>query len=328
MQKELVLVTGGAGYVGSQTCKLLHENGFVPVTFDNLSTGHRDSVKWGPLVTGDIRIKSDVERLFDQYKFKSVFHFAAKAYVGESVIDPLSYFSTNITGSINLIEEFLLRGGENFVFSSSCATYGEPGVDFISENQEQNPINPYGFTKLVIEKLLIALSENAKFNFAILRYFNAAGADLSCEIGEWHDPETHVIPLLIQSFRKKQLFTIFGSDFNTPDGTAVRDYIHVADLADAHLAALLDIAEKSRNLIMNVGTGIGTSIQELVDMICERDPDFQVSFEGRRPGDPARLIANISLIETELQWKPKYSTSRNILETAINWYDMKNSSKK
>jgi UDP-glucose 4-epimerase len=179
----------------------------------------------------------------------------------------------------------------------------------------------------VIEKLLIALSENAKFNFAILRYFNAAGADLSCEIGEWHDPETHVIPLLIQSLRKKQPFKIFGSDFNTPDGTAVRDYIHVADLADAHLAALQDISEKSRNLIVNVGTGIGTSIQELVDMVCEFYPDFQVSLQGRRPGDPARLIADISLIEKELKWKPKYSTSRNILETAINWYDMKNSIK-
>lgn len=317
-------MTGGAGYVGSQTCKLLFENGFVPVTFDNLSTGHKESVKWGPLEIGDLRAKKDLERLFDKYEFRSVFHFAAKAYVAESVVDPLSYFSNNITGSINLIEEFLRRGGENFVFSSSCATYGEPFVDSISEKQEQNPINPYGFTKLAIEKLLIALSVNLKFNYAILRYFNAVGADLSGEIGEWHDPETHVIPLLIESFRNSQPFTIFGSDFGTLDGTAVRDYIHVIDLADAHLAALRNISEYSRNLILNVGTGVGTSIQELVDVVVELDPDFQVVFEARRPGDPARLVADISLIEKELKWKPKHSTTRSIFETAIKWHDMKN----
>jgi UDP-glucose-4-epimerase GalE len=328
LQNELILVTGGAGYVGSQTCKLLFENGFIPITFDNLSTGHQENVKWGPLEIGDLRNKKDIERLFDKYKFKSVFHFAAKAYVGESVADPLAYFSNNIAGSINLIEEFLQRGGENFVFSSSCATYGESTADFISENQEQNPINPYGFTKLAVEKLLIALSNNTKFKFAILRYFNAAGADVSCELGEWHDPETHVIPLLVEAFRNKQPFTIFGSDFETLDGTAIRDYIHVIDLADAHLAALRNIIDNSRNLIVNVGTGVGTSIQELVDMVGELDPDFQVSVEGRRQGDPARLVADICLIEHELKWKPKHSSSRNILETAIKWHDMKNSRKK
>lgn len=324
MEKELILVTGGAGYIGSQTCKLLHQKGFIPVTFDNLSTGHPENVQWGPLEIGDIREKGDLGRLFDKYKFKSVFHFAAKAYVGESVSDPLSYFSTNISGSINLIEEFLYRGGENFIFSSSCATYGEPIVDFISENQEQKPINPYGFTKLAIEKLVIALAKNGEFNFAILRYFNAAGADLNCEIGEWHDPETHVIPLLIQSLRNKQPFTIFGSDYETLDGTAVRDYIHVVDLADAHWAALQEISENSRNLIVNVGTGIGISIKELVDMVSELDPDFRVLFEERRSGDPAKLVADISLIEKELKWKPRHSTGRKILETAINWHDLKN----
>lgn len=328
MQKELILVTGGAGYVGSQTCKLLFENGFVPVTFDNLSTGHKESVKWGPLEVGDIRAKKDLERLFDRYKFKSAFHFAAKAYVGESVEDPLSYFSNNIAGSINFIEEFLRQGGENFVFSSSCATYGEPVIDFISEKQEQNPINPYGFTKLAIEKLLIALSKNTKFNYAILRYFNAAGADLNSELGEWHEPETHVIPLLIESFRNNQPFTIFGSDFETLDGTAVRDYIHVVDLADAHLAALRNIIENSQNLIVNVGTGVGTSIKELVDMVVELNPDFKVLVEGRRPGDPARLVADISMIEKELKWKPKHSSSKSIFETAIKWHDMKSSIKK
>lgn len=321
-------MTGGAGYVGSQTCKLLFENGFVPVTFDNLSTGHKESVKWGPLEIGDIRAKKDLESLFDKYEFKSAFHFAAKAYVSESVGDPLSYFSNNITGSINLIEEFLRRGGENFVFSSSCATYGEHFVDSISEKQEQNPINPYGFTKLAIEKLLIALSLNSKFNFAILRYFNAAGADITCEIGEWHDPETHVIPLLIQSFRNNRPFTIFGSDFETSDGTAVRDYIHVIDLAEAHLAALRSISEMSRNLIVNVGTGVGTSIQELVNMVTELDPDFQVLVEARRPGDPARLVADISLIQKELKWKPIHSTKTSIFETALKWYDLKNPGKK
>ena len=311
--------------MGSQTCKLLFENGYIPVTFDNLSTGHSENVKWGPLEVGDLTVKSDIERLFDRYKFKSVFHFAAKAYVGESVSNPLSYFTNNITGSTNLIEEFLKRGGENFVFSSSCATYGEPHVDFISENLEQNPINPYGFTKLATEKLILALAKNVDFNFAILRYFNAAGADLSCEIGEWHNPETHVIPLLIHSLRSKKPFRIFGNDFETFDGTAIRDYVHVVDLANAHLAALRNIIENSRNLIVNVGTGIGTSIQELVEIGREFDADFQILLDERRPGDPARLIADISLIKQELKWEPKHSSSRNILETAIKWYDMKNS---
>lgn len=328
MQREPILVTGGAGYVGSQTCKLLFENGFLPVTFDNLSTGHVESVKWGPLEIGDIREKSDLERLFYKYKFKSAFHFAAKAYVAESVSDPLLYFTNNISGSTNLIGEFLRGGGEYFVFSSSCATYGEPSVDRISEDQEQRPINPYGFTKLATEKLLIALAKNVKFNFAILRYFNAAGADLNSEIGELHDPETHVIPSLIHSFKTQKPFRIYGSDFETHDGTAIRDYIHVVDLADAHLSALRDITENSRNLILNVGTGIGTSIQELIEIIREFDPEFRVIVDQRRPGDPAKLIADTRLITTELKWRPKYSTGRNILETAINWYDKFNLGRK
>jgi UDP-glucose-4-epimerase GalE len=324
MVRENVLVTGGAGYIGSHTCKLLYEKGYQPVVFDNLSTGHMDFVKWGPIEVGDLLDKAAVKRVFSRYSFKSVFHFAAKAYVEESIKNPLDYYYSNIVGSMNLIDEFLANYGENFIFSSSCATYGESLSELIEENHVQNPINPYGFTKLAIEKLLMAESQNRRFNYAVLRYFNAAGADPSCEIGEKHYPETHVIPLLVRAIRKNEVFRVNGNNFNTPDGTAVRDFVHVSDLALAHVLALVHINNNSESLVLNVGTGKGISIGDLINSAKDYDVNLRVEYKPKRKGDPAKLIADKSRIEKILHWQPLLSSTDIIFKSAYDWYVQNN----
>lgn len=314
-----ILVTGGAGYIGSHTCKELARNGYEPIVFDNLSSGHKESVKWGPLEIGDLRDISRVESLFAKYNFEGVIHFAAKAYVYESVINPINYFENNISGSSNLLSIMRKNRIRNIIFSSSCATYGEIQEPPIRESQKQEPINPYGFTKFAIERLLEYMSANNDLNYGILRYFNAAGSDPDGEIGESHNPETHIIPNALDKALKGQIFEIFGHDYATNDGTAIRDYVHVTDLARAHVLALKHIKDNNANLILNLGSGQGTSNLEIVHEIKKSFGDFKFEFTSRRAGDPASLVADISKARQLLQWEPINSSLENIIATTINW---------
>ena len=315
-----VLVTGGAGYIGSHTCKELSRNGFTPIVFDDLSTGHKEFVKWGPLFIGNLKSKSDLKKVFDKYNIKLVIHFAANANVKESIINPIKYFEENIYGTTNLLNQFLSSYGEVLIFSSSCSVYGEQNKDKISENTSQNPINPYGFSKLASEKLINYLKFSNDFNFSILRYFNAAGADASLEIGELHQNESHVIPLLIMALLKNETFSVNGKDYDTPDGTAIRDYVHVSDLAKAHVLALqYNILEK-KDIICNLGTGRGLSVLELINEIKKINPSFLYDFKEKRHGDPSKLIADIETAKKVLHWEPTQSNVSNIINSSLAWH--------
>ena len=315
-----VLVTGGAGYIGSHTCKELSRNGFTPIVFDDLSTGHKEFVKWGPLFIGNLKSKSDLKKVFDKYNIKLVIHFAANANVKESIINPIKYFEENIYGTTNLLNQFLSSYGEVLIFSSSCSVYGEQNKDKISENTSQNPINPYGFSKLASEKLINYLKFSNDFNFSILRYFNAAGADASLEIGELHQNESHVIPLLIMALLKNETFSVNGKDHDTSDGTAIRDYVHVSDLAKAHVLALqYNILEK-KDIICNLGTGRGISVLELINEIKKINPSFLYDFKEKRHGDPSKLIADIETAKKVLHWEPTQSNVSNIINSSLAWH--------
>jgi UDP-arabinose 4-epimerase len=255
-----VLVTGGAGYIGAHTSKLLAASGYEPVCYDNLSTGHADFVKWGPLEIGDLHDLEKLTRVISSYQPIAVIHFAASAYVGESIVKPLKYYRNNVGGTLSLLEAMRLSGLENIVFSSTCATYGTPTAKLLSESCPQVPINPYGHSKLLIEQILRDLSARVGLNHISLRYFNAAGADKDGEIGEKHDPEPHLIPLAIRSAIGGPALKIFGTDFPTPDGTAVRDYIHVEDLGRAHILALEYLLAGGTSDFVNLGTGTGNSL--------------------------------------------------------------------
>ena len=315
-----VLVTGGAGYIGSHTCKELSRNGFTPIVFDDLSTGHKEFVKWGPLFIGNLKSKSDLKKVFDEYNIKLVIHFAAKANVKESIINPIKYFEENIYGTTNLLNQFLSSYGEVIIFSSSCSVYGEQNKDKISEDTSQNPINPYGFSKLASEKLINYLKFSNDFNFSILRYFNAAGADASLEIGELHQNESHVVPLLIMALLKNETFSVNGKDYDTSDGTAIRDYVHVSDLAKAHVLALqYNILEK-KDIICNLGTGRGISVLELINEIKKINPSFLYDFKENRHGDPSKLIADIETAKKVLHWEPTQSNVSNIINSSLAWH--------
>lgn len=315
-----VLVTGGAGYIGSHTCKELSRNGFTPIVFDDLSTGHKEFVKWGPLFIGNLKSKSDLKKVFDKYNIKLVIHFAAKANVKESIINPIKYFEENIYGTTNLLNQFLSSYGEVIIFSSSCSVYGEQNKDKISEDTSQNPINPYGFSKLASEKLINYLKFSNDFNFSILRYFNAAGADASLEIGELHQNESHVVPLLIMALLKNETFSVNGKDYDTSDGTAIRDYVHVSDLAKAHVLALqYNILEK-KDIICNLGTGRGISVLELINEIKKINPSFLYDFKEKRHGDPSKLIADIETAKKVLHWEPTQSNVSNIINSSLAWH--------
>ena len=316
-----VLVTGGAGYIGSHTAKALANAGFEPVTFDNLSMGHKWAVRWGPLVTGDLADRSKVAETLTTHKIEAVIHFAASAYVGESMHAPREYFRNNVTNSLNLLDAMLEAGVRRIVFSSSCATYGNPVRMPISEDHPQAPINPYGDSKLFIEKVLGWYQKAYSLQSATLRYFNAAGADPDGEVGECHEPETHLIPILIEAAQGvREHAQIFGEDYDTPDGTAVRDYVHVTDLADAHVRALRLLIDSGQSIILNLGSGIGSSIREViaaVERISGRTVPIRLS--GRRAGDPAILLADASRALATLGWTPRYSGLDNIVETAWRW---------
>ncbi len=316
-----ILVTGGAGYIGSHTCKTLARHGFNPVTLDNLSVGSRDAVKWGALVEGDIADKALVTKTLRDYHIDAVIHFAAHAYVGESMQNPQKYFAGNVASTVAFFEVLLSEGVKKIVFSSSCATYGIPTQLPIPESHTQIPINPYGETKLFAEKMLRWYGELSGLGWVALRYFNVAGADPEGEIGENHDPETHIIPLAIMATQGKiKQFTVFGTDYATPDGTAVRDYIHVTDLADAHVRALNYLFSGGESTAFNLGTGTGYSVRQILNAVehvtglpC---PSLNLP---RRPGDPPVLMAGYEKAKSILGWEPKHSELNNIITTAYRW---------
>ncbi len=317
-----VLVTGGAGYIGSHCCKAFAEAGWSVVTYDNLSRGWRDAVKWGPLVEGDIADAKAVAATLRQYRPDVVAHFAAYAYVGESVEFPELYYRNNTFGTLVLIEEMLKAGVNRLIFSSTCASYGIPTRTPIDESHPQRPINPYGWSKFMIERMVEDFSRAHGLNAVMLRYFNAAGCDPDGEIGERHEPETHVVPLAMEAaIRPGRTFTINGTDFDTRDGTAIRDYIHVSDLAQAHVLGGEKLVRDEGVHIYNLGTGNGTTVRELVDAvsrICGRS--LPVAYGPRRAGDPPALVAAADKAGRELGWVPRHSSIDRIIETALAWY--------
>jgi len=319
---ENVLVTGGAGYIGSHACKQLKKNGYNPIAYDNLSRGHREMVKWGELVEGDILDTNKVFETLKKFNIRSIMHFAAFAYVGESVTHPNLYYKNNVQGSLSLLEAAVQAGVEKFVFSSTCATYGMPEKTPITEDLPQNPINPYGQTKLIVEKMLKDFSNAFLIKTLCLRYFNAAGADLDGEIGEHHEPETHLIPLTIQAALRDTEIQIFGNDYPTRDGTCIRDYIHVTDLAEAHVLALKYLSPTKDNFsFFNLGTTHGYSVKEIVqttEEVC--GVNIQQNIIERRPGDPAVLVANNDKAKRILGWSPQITDIKKIIESAVKWH--------
>jgi UDP-glucose-4-epimerase GalE len=317
-----VLVTGGAGYVGAHCCKALSSDGFVPVVVDNLSRGDRELVRWGPLVEADIADSGRIAAAIREYKPSALIHFAAFAYVGESVRQPLRYYRNNVVSSVSLFDTALGEGLEKIVFSSSCATYGIPDSVPIDESHRQLPVSPYGNTKLAIERLLADLDAAGLARSVSLRYFNAAGADPDGEIGERHDPETHAIPLAVRAaLDGNYVFEVLGTDYDTPDGTAVRDYVHVSDLADAHLGALRHLLEGGSTTALNLGSGRGHSVRQVLAAVkkysgrAPRCRDVE-----RRPGDPAELVASAERARRVLGWRPRRSSLEEIVRTALRWH--------
>ncbi|MDW6018305.1 UDP-glucose 4-epimerase GalE [Vibrio plantisponsor] len=316
-----ILVVGGAGYIGSHTCKSLFNKGYNPIVLDNLIYGHEDFVKWGDFILGDLSDVEQIRLIFKRYKIDAVMHFAAFAYVGESVAEPKKYYHNNVLATLNLLNVMLEFDVKYFIFSSTCATYGNPIYLPIDESHPQNPINPYGMSKLVVENILKDYTNAYNFKFVSLRYFNAAGCDPDCEIGENHEPETHLIPLVLDAaLGKRDNVKIFGTDYDTRDGSAVRDYIHVLDLAEAHILALEYLYSGHDSDIFNLGNGQGFTVKEVIDCVkkitkCE----FKVVEGGRRIGDPSSLIGSSDKIIKTLNWKPKYNTIESIIQTAWNW---------
>ncbi|WVH09082.1 MAG: UDP-glucose 4-epimerase [Fluviibacter phosphoraccumulans EoVTN8] len=315
-----VLVTGGAGYIGSHVCKSLKSSGWLPVSYDNLTTGHSDFVKWGPCVIGDIENKELLSSTIAEYNPVAIIHLAASAYVGESVTDPQKYYTNNIVNSIGLIDVAVRHNIKNIIFSSSCATYGIPVGGRISSTNIQMPINPYGFTKLVIERYLSDLSKVNLINSVALRFFNAAGADPDCEVGELHDPETHLIPLCISAALNSKSVEIFGNDYPTHDGTAVRDYIHVTDLANAHVQAIDFLKRNVGFHAFNLGTGRGYSVLEILTELKAVGMCVDYKIADRRQGDPPSLVADPLEANQVLGWYPVNSDLKTIIETAIKWH--------
>ena len=317
-----ILVTGGAGYIGSHTCKMLKAQGFQPVVYDNLSRGHAWAIQWGPLVKGDLQETERLVRTLQEHQIKAVVHFAALAYVGESVQKPELYYENNFGGSLSLLKAMQKADVKKIVFSSTCATYGNPQTDSLAETHPQNPINPYGQSKLMVEKLLQDAVHAWGLQAVSLRYFNAAGADPDGDIGEAHDPETHLIPLAVQAgLGKLKEILIFGNDYPTPDGTCLRDYIHVNDLASAHILALKKLlADEISYDVFNLGTGQGYSVLQIIDQVSELLGFKVVSrFVNRRPGDPAKLVADAKKALDLLGWKAQSSDLKTLIHSAILW---------
>ena len=317
---KTVIVTGGAGYIGSHTCKWLASHGYLPVSVDNLSTGFAKAVKWGPLEILDLRDTSAMIEVMLSYSPEAVVHFAAFSTVSESVRDPLKYYDNNIGATLSLASAMRAAHVNKIVFSSTCAVYGLPDVVPIKESSLRNPINPYGRSKLLIENLLEDLSASSDLSYVSLRYFNAAGADPDGNLGERHDPETHLIPLAIRAALGGSPLSVFGSDFPTADGTAVRDYIHVNDLASAHKLSIDYLLNGGGSIALNLGTGRGYSVREILSALNAMGNEVPTIDAPRRDGDPAELVADSSLAESILGWRPEASNLNHILETAVAWH--------
>lgn len=318
-----VLVCGGAGYIGSHVNKQLHKEGYETVVFDNLVYGHREAVKWGNFIQGDLRNIDEIEEVFKKYHIEAVFHFAAYAYVGESVEKPEKYYYNNVANTLNLLHVMKKYGCKKIIFSSTCATYGEPEQVPITEDIKQNPINPYGASKLMVERIFQDYSRAYGMKFAVLRYFNAAGADPEGEIGESHTPETHLIPLVLDAASgKRQDIKVFGTDYDTPDGSCIRDYIHVYDLATAHLLALHYLEAGQESDFFNLGNALGTSVLEVVNAAKQvTGREFAVTLAERRAGDPAKLVGSSQKAQKVLGWKPVYGDINIIVEHAWKWHE-------
>jgi UDP-glucose-4-epimerase GalE len=322
-RSKAVLVVGGAGYVGSHTVKVLIDAGYRPVVFDNLSTGHRQAVPRGAqFLRGDLLRPATLRRAFAAHEFAAVFHFAAKALVGESVADPALYYRENVSGTLQLLETMLAQGVKRIVFSSTAATYGEVREVPLREDHPKAPCNPYGLTKWTIECMLRDFGAAYGLRSVSLRYFNAAGCDPEGELGEDHDPETHLIPNVLRAAREpRRRVTIFGDDYDTPDGTCIRDYVHVTDLAQAHLLALEKLGSSIRVDAFNLGNGNGYSVKQVVETAREvTGRPIKVTIGGRRPGDPPVLVASAERARRELGWKPALGALHTIIETAWAWH--------
>lgn len=317
-----ILVTGGAGYIGSHVCKELARSGYFPITYDNLSTGHSYSVKWGPLINADLADRKVLDQAFTEYKPKAVIHFAGSSMLMESIHEPHTYYRNNLSHSLNLMEAMKEHEVNSLVFSSSCATYGIPKKIPITETEPQRPINPYGRSKWMIEQILNDFEDAYSMHSISLRYFNAAGADFASEIGEHHDHETHIVPLvLFTAMGIKDQVTIYGTDFPTPDGTAIRDFIHVTDLACAHVSALKWVMEHQKSSAINLGTSKGFSVKQIIQSI-EKFTGKLIPFiaEKRRKGEPPILVADNEKAYRLLNWKPKDSDLMKIIESAWGWH--------
>lgn len=317
-----VLVTGGAGYIGSHACKALRAAGYIPVTFDNLETGWRAAVKFGPFVQGDLMDPASIAAVFTDYKPVAVMHFAALSQVGESMNDPARYWRNNLVGSLNLIEAAVAAGCLDFVFSSTCATYGDKDNVVLDENSAQHPINAYGASKRAIEDVLVAFQNAYGLRHVIFRYFNVAGADPEAEVGELHQSETHLIPLMLDAISgKRAALTVFGTDYDTPDGTCIRDYVHVCDLVDAHVLGLKWLQDGKKSRVFNLGTGSGFSVREVIDqsrLVTNRPVPY---VDGdRRLGDCTKLVSGSVRAEVELGWKPTRSTLDMMITDAWRWH--------
>jgi UDP-arabinose 4-epimerase len=321
-KQTTVLVTGGAGYVGSHVCKALHRSGVTPVTIDNLSTGHRQAVKWGPLEVGDIRNQDFVSDVMSRHKVGAVLHFAALSLVGESASKPYEYYDNNVTGALSLVSAMQRCGVARIVFSSTCAVYGMPDRLPIEETEATRPINVYGRTKLAVENFLTDVAATGAIRAVLLRYFNAAGADSDGEIGEAHSPETHLVPLTLQAaLHPDRPMSVFGSDYPTADGTCERDYVHVEDLAEAHLQALAFLETTAGSRAFNLGTGQPVSVRQVIRSV-ERVLGTKVpTIEApRRAGDPPRLFAAPGRAERDLGWVATRSGIDSIVESAVRWH--------
>jgi UDP-glucose-4-epimerase GalE len=315
-----ILITGGAGYIGSHTAKFMAQAGLHPVVLDSLSRGHREAVRWCPLVVSDVGDRAMLQETFRKYRIDAVAHFAAFAYVGESMQSPELYFRNNLVNTLTLLEVMREEGINKIVFSSTCATYGVPTQIPIPEGHAQAPVNPYGESKLMVEKLLRWFDQVHGFRSVVLRYFNAAGADPDGELGEEHDPETHLIPLAIAAaLGQNPGLEIYGTDYDTPDGTAIRDYLHVTDLADAHLESIKYLAAGGTSTALNLGTGSGHSVREVVAMVDRvSGRTTPVREVARRAGDPPRLIASAGKAAAVLGWRPRRGLEE-MIRTAWTW---------